>query len=187
MTSPRRGRARVLARWATVTRPRRPDSSTEQPFGRRGLLRAGLALTMAGPALAACTSTPTPPAPDALLPVLRAARQDVTSATSAATVFPDDAATWQLIAMVRQQHADALAREITRAGSTLPAMSAASASSAPAAGTGSEPDALSQIATALHTAQQQAAALAPTAPRYRAGLLGSVSAGCASMLEALRT
>ena len=175
----------MLARWATVTQPRRPDNPTDQRFGRRGLLRAGLALTVAGPMLAACTSNPTPPPPDALLPVLNTARQDVASANGAAAAFPADAATWQAIAAVRQQHAEALAKEITRAGASIPATTTAPAGSAPAAVVVSEADASSHLVTALQAAQAQAAALVPAAPRYRAGLLGSVSAGCASLLETM--
>jgi len=166
-----------------VTRPRRPDSPTDQRFGRRGLLRAGVTLTMVAPVLAACTSTPPPAAPDALLPVLAAAREDARTATGAAAAFPNDAATWRVIAAMRQQHADALAKEITRAGTT-PTTTAPPATTAPAVAT-SEPDAFARIRTALRAAQAQAAALVPTTPRYRAGLLGSVSAGCASMLAAL--
>ncbi|HKN99597.1 MAG TPA: ferritin-like domain-containing protein, partial [Pseudonocardiaceae bacterium] len=43
------------------------------------------------------------------------------------------------------------------------------------------------LLTALTTAQHQAAALMPTLPRYRAGLVGSVAAGCASLTEALNS
>ena len=175
----------MLARWATVTQPRRPDNPTDQRFGRRGLLRAGLALTVAGPALAACTSNPTPPQPDALLPVLNTARQDVASANGAAAAFPADAATWQAIAGIRQQHAEAVAKEITRAGAALPTTTTAPPNAAPAAVAVSEADATGHMTAALQAAQAQAAALVPTVPRYRAGLLGSVSAGCASLLETM--
>lgn len=189
----------LLARWATVTPAQRPAeeagnqaSDSDQRIARRNLFRFGalaaLAGPLVGPALAGCGPAAAPPAPDALLPLLTAARRDAASATAASTAFPGDAPTFSRVATVRNQHATALLQEITRAGGAglTTGSSAAPAATTPATGApASEGAALTQLATGLRDAQQQAAGMVPTAPRYRAGLVGSVSAGCASLLEAL--
>lgn len=164
---------------------------TDQRLGRRGVLRAGLLAALASPVLvtaAACTDTDTAATPDAMLPMLTSARKDAALATAAAKAFIDNAATFSVIATVRDQHATAIQKEITRVGGTLPS----SGSAAPSADSnaeetpaGTEADTTDQLVSALRTAQSQAAALVPGVPRYRAGLVGSVSAGCASLLEAL--
>ena len=175
----------------TVSPAARPTEVSAHRFGRRGLLRVGALAALAGPVImpvvAAC-SNDTPPAPDALLPVLSSARQDVAAAHAAAAAFPDNAPTFTVIATVREQHANAIQQEITRAGGATPSSgSAAPTTTAPSAPAGSENAAFTQLVSSLRSAQQQAAALVPTVPRYRAGLVGSVSAGCASLVEALGT
>jgi hypothetical protein len=43
-------------------------------------------------------------------------------------------------------------------------------------------DGAAALVKALTDAEKQAADLVPSVPRYRAGMLGSVAAGCASLL-----
>lgn len=149
-------------------------------LNRRGFLRAGALLAVVAP-IAACTSQPAPAAPDPLLPMLTAATQDAATAKAAATAFADNGATLAVIAAVRRQQAAALRAEVNRA---------AGVSTSPTATTkpptlGDESTVTAALTQGLMTAQHQAAALMPKLPRYRAGLVGSVAAGCASLAEAL--
>jgi hypothetical protein len=152
------------------------------------LLRAGaltaVAAPLAVPILAACTIQSLPTAPDPLAALLTAADTDVRTAQAAAAAFPDSAPTLRVVATVRQQQADALRAEVNRANiaPTTTTTPPTTDSSPPPGNVGTT---MSQLASSLRAAQQQAAALVPTVPRYRAGLVGSVSAGCASLLEAL--
>ncbi|HEX3788214.1 MAG TPA: hypothetical protein VHW44_10155 [Pseudonocardiaceae bacterium] len=168
----------------------RPDPDGDRRWNRRSVLRVGgltaLAVPVVGALAAGCTTKVTPPAPDELLPLLASAKKDSADATAAATAFPSDAPTFSVVAAVRSTHASALAKEITRAGGTVPGSAGPSATTtAPQAPASSEADAYSALQASLRAAQRQAAALVPTVPTYRAGLLGSVSAGCASVVEAL--
>lgn len=154
-------------------------------LSRRGLLRAGAALALAGPLVAACTTPAPPPPPDRLLPLLTAANADAATAKAAAAAFADNAATLGVIATVRQQQAAALRQEVDRATGSTPA--SAPAGSSPAAAPASEAAVTAQLVQGLVTAQHQAADLVASTPRYRAGLVGSVAAGCASLTEALNS
>lgn len=152
-------------------------------LSRRGLLRAGVALALAGPALAACTGEPAQAAPDALLPLLDATTAEAAAAKAAAAAFPADGPTLTVISTVCQEQAAALRREVDRAAVTTPASSSAAPTSAPTL-----PDqhtVTTALLADLTTVQKKATALVPTVPRYRAGLVGSVAAGCASLTEAL--
>jgi hypothetical protein len=160
--------------------PHRPSAG----LTRRSVLRFGALAILAPPALAACTPSPTTQAPDVLQPLVTSARADVATANAAAAAFAADAATFQVVAQVRQQHATALQNEIDRAAATT-AQPSTSATTAPAQPPSSSAAAASTLLQSLGSAAQQAANLALTVPRYRAGLLGSVSAGCASLAEAL--
>jgi hypothetical protein len=147
-------------------------------------LRAGALIAVAGPAVAACTSQPAPPPPDPLQGMLTAATSDAATAKRAAAAFADNGATLDVIASVRQAQAAALRAEVVRAaGSGTPTTSASSASKPPALP--AESTVTSDLVHGLAAAQRQAAALLPSLPRYRAGLVGSVAGGCASLTEAL--
>jgi hypothetical protein len=154
------------------------------PFNRRALLRAGALAAVVVPVLAACTSQPAPPPPDPLQRMLTAATQDATTAKAAATSFADNGPTLAVIATVRQQQAAALRKEVYRAAGGPPS---ATSSTAPATKPTlpAEATVTARLEQSLTTAQQQAAALMPALPTYRAGLVGSVAAGCASLAEAL--
>ncbi|GAA0230872.1 hypothetical protein GCM10010492_31830 [Saccharothrix mutabilis subsp. mutabilis] len=134
-----------------------------------------VAVATAPLAVACTTPPPPPPPPDVLEDLLRAARSDAALATAVGA--PETAA-------ARAEHATRLAAEIDRATPKVPTTSspssAAPTSVAPPAGATRE-----QLVAALRAAQKQAADLAPTVPTHRAGLVASVSAGCASLLEAL--
>lgn len=159
------------------------------PLSRRAVLRAGALAAIVGPIAVACTSTPAPPPPDPLQRMLTAATDDATTAKAAAAAFADNGATLAVIASVRQQQAAALRTEVKRAAGAVPGTTP---SPAPTSATkppklGAESTVTAQLIAALTTAQHQAAALMPKLPRYRAGLVGSVAAGCASLTEALNS
>ncbi len=133
-----------------------------------------LAVATAPLAVACTTPPPPPPPPDVLEDLVRAARSDAALATAVGAVET---------AAARTEHATRLAAEVDRATPKVPTTSSSSAtptSVAPPAGATRE-----QLVMALRAAQKQAADLVPTVPTHRAGLVASVSAGCASLLEAL--
>lgn len=131
---------------------------------------------------AGCTSQPAAPAPDPLQPMLNAASADATTAAAAAKAFADNAATLGVIATVRRQQAAALRTEVDRAAAeTAPPATSTSATPAPT----DEAGVTTALLDDLTTQQAAAAKLLPTLPRYRAGLVGSIAAGCASLAEAL--
>lgn len=151
-------------------------------LSRRGFLRAGALVAIVAP-LAACTTKPAVAAPDPLLPMLAAATQDAATAKAAATAFADNGPTLGVIAAVRQAQATALRAEIDRAAGGSTSTPPTTSTTTPALG--AESTVTAQLTQGLVTAQHQAAALMPNLPRYRAGLVGSIAAGCASLNEAL--
>jgi hypothetical protein len=137
--------------------------------------RTVLLWALAAP-VAACTSAPPPPPPpDPLAELAARARADAVMA-SAVSGLAD-------VARVRTEHAEALQREVDRerppSGSSTPAPpSSTTAPVDPAA-------AKTALVAGLTATEQRIAELIGTVPRYRAGLLGSVAAGCASLREVL--
>lgn len=154
-------------------------------FNRRTVLRAGLAALVAVPltAAAGCTSDPGQKAPDVLEPLAKQARQDAADANAIATAVPDLAEPATAIAKGRTEHATALQAEIDRLNPPPPGQKppAAAAANAPKSASAAK----KKLQTAMTKGQQQAAALVASVPRNRAGLLGSVSAGCASLHEVI--
>lgn len=162
---------------------RSADGGTRGPgLSRRGFLRAGALVAIAAP-LAACTGTPPATAPDPLLAMLTTASDDAATAKAAAAAFPSDGPTLTVFGTVRQQQARALRAEITRAAAGVTATSTPVSSPPPRLG--AESAVLDGLKQGLVTTQHQAATLIVGLPRYRAGLVGSVAAGCASLAEAL--
>ncbi|MCP2169620.1 hypothetical protein LX83_006506 [Goodfellowiella coeruleoviolacea] len=149
------------------------------------MLRAGALAALAAPLLASCFGETEPPAPDPLAELAAQARSDAATATAIASAHADLAAAATLIAQARQEHAVALQQEVDRerppTSSTAPSPTGATPPSAPP----SAKEAEQALTQALTSAEQQAAGLVPTVPAYRAGLLGSVAAGCASLREVL--
>jgi hypothetical protein len=148
-------------------------------FSRRAALRLGLSLGAASALVpvAACTSEPeAPPPPDPLADLAAQARADATLAQAIATAQPGIAAVATEIAQARDEHAAVLQAEVDRAQPPV-------SSSAPRTPTAPEvpADGVAALVEALTSAEKQAADLVPSVPRYRAGMLGSVAAGCASL------
>ncbi|HEY3609947.1 MAG TPA: ferritin-like domain-containing protein [Pseudonocardiaceae bacterium] len=154
-------------------------------LSRRGLLRAGALIAIAVP-LAACTAPQAAPTPDPLQPLLTAAESDSRTATTASTAFAANAATFAVFATVRRQQAAALRTEVDRAAA-LTAPPTTSASASPTTAPTDETTVIGELRAGLVTAQQQATRLVPSLPTYRAGLVGSIAAGCASLAEAFNS
>ncbi|HEY8371451.1 MAG TPA: hypothetical protein VIL00_01790 [Pseudonocardiaceae bacterium] len=159
-------------------------------FSRRRLLRATVSIaaaTAAAPVVTACSNPEPPPGPDPLEALVERARADAALARAVAEAHPTLAP--QAVAAVvadRTAHAETLAQEVYRARPDL--STPPSASSTPTAAPTVPPNATAALAAlqeALTTAQDQAAALVPTLPTYRAGLVGSVAASCSALREVL--
>jgi hypothetical protein len=142
---------------------------------RRAALRLG-ALAALVP-VAACTPEPSkPPPPDPLADLAAQARTDAALASSVAAAQPAVAAAATEVAKARTEHARVLQAEVDRARPPV------SSSSAPPSTKPEVPaDGAKALVDALTAAEKAAADLVPSAPRYRAGMLGSVAAGCASL------
>src|SRR5882757_2936409 len=140
---------------------------------RREVLRLGAVTALSLPVLAACTTPEPPPPPDPLAALAATARADAAAATAIASSDPSLASQASEIATARTEHAEALQAEVDRERPPTSSSATAPPDSAPPA------DPANALSTALTAAEQQAAALVETLPRYRAGLVGSVAAGCA--------
>ncbi|WP_051386021.1 hypothetical protein [Actinokineospora inagensis] len=142
-----------------------------------------LGLTAAG--LTACTpSAEKPPPPDPLAALVTRARADAATATAIAAAVPTLATPAGLVAAARAEHADTLQQEIDRASPPKPSSSTAPTPPPPKAPT--DPTvAKKALADGLTGATEEATKTATQVPRYRAGMVGSIAAGCASLLEVL--
>jgi hypothetical protein len=146
--------------------------------GRRAVL-AGLMLPLA----AACTAEPKPPPPpDPLAELAEQARKDAAAAGALAQSSPELAALAGEVAKARTAHATALQAEVDRERPPVSSTAPPPSSGAPAA---PAPATKATMVEALKAAEQKAGGLVPTVSRYRAGLLGSIAAGCASLREVL--
>lgn len=144
-------------------------------FSRRAALRLG-ALAALVP-VAACTPDSDESAPpDPLIKLAAQARTDAALATAVAEAQPNLAAAATEVADARTEHAKVLQAEVDRAKPPV-------SSSAPKPPTDPEvpADGVAALTEALTEAEKAAADLVPTVPAYRAGMLGSVAAGCASL------
>lgn len=152
--------------------------------------RRVLALALLGPALGSATlacGRSAPPGPDPLEDQLKAARRDSEMAAAAAKGAPPTAVpALTVIAAERGRHATALVEELARAaGKPTPtaAETATVASGAPATpAKPAPPPGVDDVTRALRESADSAAKLAPTLSGYRAGLLGSIAAACATSL-----
>ncbi|MCR6483106.1 ferritin-like domain-containing protein [Amycolatopsis sp. OK19-0408] len=134
---------------------------------RRAALRMGAVAALAVP-LAAC-GPGYDESPDPLRPLLAAAEADAAAARALAKGEDADAA--GQLADARAAHAAALKSEVDRLNRPAPSPSA----------TPPAPAALSDLKERLATARKQAEDLVPGLPRYRAGLVAAVAAGCAAL------
>lgn len=151
------------------------------PFAlsRRGLFRLAGAAALSAATVSTVTACAedeiSGPALDSLTSQLRAARNDATDATAAATVMSDYAAALGVVAAQRTEHADALDTEIARAtgASTDTSGPSGTTTAAPL-----PPPDIAAVREMLTTSARSAAEAARNESGYRAGLLGSISASC---------
>lgn len=136
-------------------------------------------------AVAGCADD-APVAPDPLVAQELSARSDAVAATAAIATAPDRASALQTIATQRTAHADALRTEIDRAigvygdGSTPSRRTPPVTPIAP-----TSPPSLNDLRTGLTSSQKSAADLAVDQSGYRAALLASISAACATHVGVL--
>lgn len=150
---------------------------------RRDVLR-GLALLPLAAAAVACTDTPEkPPPPDPLADLAAQARTDAAAATAIAASVPALTPAATEVATARTEHASALQAEVDR--ERPPVSSSSSAPPTAEQPPADEATARTLLLDALTAAEKQAADLIASVPKYRAGLVGSVAAGCASLREVL--
>ncbi|WET81720.1 ferritin-like domain-containing protein [Amycolatopsis sp. QT-25] len=134
---------------------------------RRAFLRLG-ALAVAAVPLASACSPGFDETPDPLGPLLRAAETDVAGAKA----LPG--AEGEAVATARAAHAAALKTEVDRLNRPKPDQQG------PAENPPSSVDGLKER---LAQAREQAEGLVPTLPRYRAGMVASIAAGCAALQQ----
>lgn len=152
---------------------------------RRTVLAAIAGGPLAG--VVGCTSEPPPPPPpDPFEPLIAAATEHATLADAVAAAHPALAGAARQVAADRRVHADALSAEVRRATpspvtSAPPAPSGARVSGSVGSPAPVDPAAAkTALLRASASAQRQAADLVTALPRYRAGLVASVAASCAS-------
>jgi hypothetical protein len=159
------------------------------------------ALVLAGPAtLTGCTaSAPVPEQPDPLESPARRAEADAAQALAAAQLVTDAdsglAAAAKALAAERMAHAATLRAELHRVRPQPDPTAAAPPPGAPPPGASpptssspAKPDLAgtrSALTRAMQAAQDEAAALVLTLPGYRAALLASVAACCATHADLL--
>ncbi|MEC3954289.1 hypothetical protein VMT65_14715 [Nocardia sp. CDC153] len=168
----------------TVPPDRFGSPSPLAPVNRRAALRlagGGVFAVAAVGALAACGTDDKPSAPDPLIAQETAARTDAAAATAAIATSPDKAGALQTIATQRTAHADALRTEIDRAIGVYGDGSTPSRRIPPVIPTAPvPPPPVATLRTQLQQSQRSAADLATQLSGYRAGLLASISASCAT-------
>lgn len=174
-----------LAKWLTVSgaHPSRRDVLGTGAAAALLLLGTPVALTGCSPWSAGREG------PDQLEAPARRAETDATQASAIAQMaagMPNRtgaelAAAAEGLAADRTAHAKALRAELRRVhGGTASATSAPSPPAAPPAATPDLANAQSALTEAMHSARDEAAALVMTLPGYRAALLASIAACCAT-------
>ncbi|SDC31941.1 hypothetical protein [Actinokineospora iranica] len=155
------------------------------PLTRRALFRAAAAVAVAAP-LVACTTGPDgPPQPDPLVELAARARADAAMATAVAAATPALAAEATEVATARGEHAEVLQREVDRERPPTSSAAPSATTTPPPTPPADAAAAKKALTEGLAAAEQQAAAVVATVPRYRAGMVGSVAAACASLREVL--
>ncbi|WP_336081596.1 hypothetical protein [Nocardia sp. SSK8] len=178
---------------------------TARPWRRRTLLRLTGATALAVPALGlltSCAEDDTVHEPDPLAAQEVLARADAAAAQAAIALAPQAQAALSTVAAERTAHADALRTEIDRVigvygdgttpvhrtgAVTVPGPDGATVPAAEVEAAAQQPGTVAQLREQLLRSQQSAAALARTESGYRAGLLASISAACASEAGVLLT
>lgn len=159
------------------------------PLSRRRVLTGGgrglLALALLGTAAAACGHGGAPE-PDPLEAQLAAARRDSDLATAAAKAAqPPVVPALTVIAAERARHATALIEELARAAGKPTPTAAETSPQSPATTSAATakpvpPPSVDAVVAALRESAESAAKLTPTLSGYRAGLMGSIAAACAT-------
>lgn len=147
-------------------------------MSRRTLLRwSGAALGSAGGfTVAGCAASPDEDTePDPLIAQAQRARTDAALAGALVAVAPERADALATIGAERTTHAQALDAEIARLVGGTPTSPASSTAAPPV-----EAPSVELLRERLTRSQRDAADLARTLRGYRAGLLASVSAACAT-------
>lgn len=121
--------------------------------------------------LAACTSG-YDDAPDPLRPLWLRASADAKAAEALAASAPESADLARELATIRSAHAEVLRMEVERLNRPVPE----NGDPAP----GATVDGIDALWTRIAEAREEALRLVDSVPRYRAGLVGAVSAGCAA-------
>jgi hypothetical protein len=147
---------------------------------RRAALRLG-ALAALVPVAACTADSEAPKAPDPLAALAAKARSDAALAAAIADAQPGVAAAATEVAKARTEHAKVLQKEVDRLNPPV-----TTSSSKPPAPPEVPADGATALDEALTSAEKAAANLVPSVEKYRAGLLGSVAAGCASLRVVLR-
>lgn len=162
-------------------------SARQTTVSRRALFRAAAATAVAAPVLSACTAEPDKPRPpDPLVELAAQARADSEAAAAIAAAIAPLADPAGQIASIRADHATVLRAEADRERPPVSSSGApAPTSTAPQAPPADAATARTLLVEALTAAEMKAAALVETVPRYRAGMVGSVAAACASLREVL--
>ncbi|SES31057.1 hypothetical protein SAMN05216188_1324 [Lentzea xinjiangensis] len=134
-----------------------------------------LAVAAAPLAVACTTEPPAPPPPDPLSALAAQARTDAALARTLTTVPAASE-----IAKARETHAALLQAEVDRERPPLSSTAPPVPTTPP-----TPPDPVAALRTALDGAVREASAAVASLPSHRAGLVGSVAAGCASLREVL--
>ncbi|MEV0702338.1 hypothetical protein AB0I53_31090 [Saccharopolyspora sp. NPDC050389] len=158
-------------------------SQARSVLGRRSVLRLFAAVPAAAALTTACSSAPDEP--DPLVALAAAAKSDAQLAKAIAQAHSGLADAAGEIAAVRAEHADAMQREVDRVNPRDPEDPPSVPDPAPQQAPASASVATKALRDALTGAQDRAAQLMPGLEAYRAGLLGSVAASCASLREVL--
>jgi hypothetical protein len=156
-------------------------------LSRRSSLRlitgavAGVFVANAATACSSSDIADEPTAPDPLIGAAARAYADSAAAVAAIALAPERGPALQIIAEERTAHATALNNEIVRAAGhyedgTAPTIDALPAPVPPPV----PPPTVDELRNRLLRSQRDTADLARTQTDYRAGLLGSISAACAT-------
>lgn len=153
--------------------------SPASPLSRRALLRAaalsGLAVPAAGVVTTVAGCGPGyADTPDDLLPLLARAEADADAATALAGSSAQYADVLEQVATARRAQADALRSEVDRLNRPRPERVDRPSSSVAS---------VSALGDRLTAARTQASKAVARQPAYRAGLTGSVAAGCAAVQQ----
>lgn len=183
---------------STEFSPAPAAGSAARTWRRRTVLRlvgAGAVAVPAVAVLASCAEDDTVHAPDPLAAHEVLARADAAAATAAIALAPQAQAALATVATERTAHADALRAEIDRVigvygdgttpvhrtgAVTVPGSDGMPVPAADLVSAAQQPITVDQLRARLQHSQQAAANLARTESGYRAGLLASISAACAT-------